>query len=655
VSTAAVAAEILQPQQQDSALVDAALVVAGEEEAEMSVVREEDAAAVSKAALPLIKPLADAEEEEAQKQKTQVEDSASKATPQQFPLTLTAQQEVVAAPANKTAPQYQHPRLADDDEAQLQNAVQEEVVVAAPAKQLPPLAGDADYNDPPSFSSRIFSSRSSSATSAGRSMQKVESTNQNNPLEAVHEVLGSLAPQKQLLLDLVSERVTATIDVVGDSGTESKLIHGCQVTSRSDDNVYVVWVDPPPTNGHQPQLYVEAFSNYGRFYALVSSGAVSIVGAKKQQPQSAPAVSVAPVTSTLPTPSSALPLSTIISAAAGAASAKNATIDLTKENKDVVYSGSSSANKESGSSSSSDAALVPVPPTVVDLTIGSTSPSNSSGSRITMRNNCRSLMFNNTTDVISFCLGDEDQDSRGGASCCVQIPDEDEAETFRLWQAGKLNLWEIDSHFAKKRNGGGATGASMMGGGDIALTAQSIKTTLAPFMLKYMLSNDKVTIVVWNGAGDAREAREVLLMVNEKHMSDKLILHLVEFDNFHPDRFNGLIPMPGVTFSCADAMTFRVPGDGVADIAYTTMMNGPLGHLRLLLCAYRQRVRYMVGFEHNFAYLAPVMEKYVETRLGTAKTEGGTSFQMVAVEIYLEGGEVITLSYLQPHLFLLQS
>ena len=624
------------------------------------VLQEAEGAAVPKAVLPLIPSPLLAEDAAAQQKKEEAQEEGAAVPEAVLPLIP--------------------PLLAEDDaEAQhkKEEAQEEDAAAKAVPQQLLPLA---DPEDPPaSFPARMFlSSSSASGNSVDRSMQKVESANLSNPTEAVLEFLNSSSttsppPTRKLGVD---SKVTATIEYVSDSGPAFKLIHGYLVTDSfgSNKEVYVVWVEQQQqtTNGQPmpPQLHVEAFSGLEQFYALVKTGAVSMAGFKNSvKPQQSSAAHAAGGGST----SGGAAAAPSISSAASPA----AIIDLTGSlvTPTTSLNASSTITAAVGKPVSTAAAA-----SIVIIDIAADDDDNEAALRALPKPKPEPSQEIKKASLSFFLFEGVWEEAELAAAS-------DEKETLRLLSEGQISLTQLQALFVKKKRGGDSgLGASMQGGGDVALTDASVVAVIFPFVRSFILlemlggsfgtgtsdnttpsssldisslssnccstessssssrvvvdlpsqpsSSADITLINWAGAGQTEEVRQLMLHLNAAHLTGFVSISMTDIDSAPVEAFNKrIVQLPNVTYKFCDALYFVAPGR-MAHICFSAMMVGPWDYVRLLLNSLQHQCRFIVSFDMNIQYLKPVMNAFVCEVLGPVQTTGGTSFQLCKLEIF---------------------
>jgi hypothetical protein len=512
-------------------------------------------------------------------------------------------------------------------------------------------------------SSSFFANLTRGASSSiRRSGQKVESS--ADPKAAVIEFLSTpssaaaegVVVKQQRVLTVESKVTASLLEEEGDSGpAASKLIHGHLVTVSNDPCVYIVWIEESSTGVQQ---YVEPFDG-GRktFIALLHAGAVKIPGTSRSSASSASSSSpevvvdsstTLPASSTTPSAAADSGLSTSPSSSSSSAESSNSS------------SAGGGANKTSTNGNNG---------VVHDLTEEQQpddSPDNKKKNAPLSKEEASTFM---ATGVISQRL---------------TSAYESDADIHELLATGLISLAIVQELFAKRRDGVQSLGVSAQGGGDIALTGSSVKSAIAPFLLEFILNeklsgrfgssniasivlssssssssiddlslsrtlpiipppkpstDEEVSRMFWIGGGAGEEVREVLLQLNQFGLTNYMHIHMTDIDRDAVVRFNSSrVSLPNVTYSLVDdnSLGFHMVPGGLADIVYTTFMNGPYDYLCVLLSAVKHMARYVVSFQRNLDYLAPVMKgrALVAKRLGTVNTTGGTSFQLFAVEVY---------------------
>ena len=548
---------------------------------------------------------------------------------------------------------------------------------------------DHSSSSPSDFLSSLFASSSSGKTSSGsgRSGQKVETSDPKDTIAAVNEyLLGTTAEEgvaQQINRILkVEQKVTATLLLTreeGDSGPESKkLIYGQLVSVSGDPRVYIVWTDEGSSTSGGIQQYVEPLDG-GRkaFFALVQAGAVNIPGANNTNKSTNTVTQQSSVSSSsAPSPAEVIDLSSLSATTTTIppSSAAAADSDVRGTSSSTCTDKSSSNNSSSNGANKSSNGSNWLALEVHDLT----------------QLQEESLDDNNEkknaphhpppSEVLS-----KEEYSAFLATGLVPprfLSAYEESENRELLATGLSNLAVLQElfHVLRGRRGVRSLGVSAQGGGDIAITNSSVKSVIGPFFLKFMLQeklggrfgssniassslssssssiienlssatfppatpvdDEEVSKVLWFGAGSGQETRDLLLQLNGYNLANYITVHMTDIDRAAVERFNSSpVQMPSVTYSLVDENSlgsYMVPGGGQADLLYTTMMNGPQDYLCILASAFNNKVRFLLSFERNLAYLAPVMKNgaLVAARLGVVHTTGGTANQMMAVEVY---------------------
>lgn len=146
----------------------------------------------------------------------------------------------------------------------------------------------------------------------------------------------------------------------------------------------------------------------------------------------------------------------------------------------------------------------------------------------------------------------------------------------------------LEDVFAKKKRGGDSNlGAFMQGGGDIALTDESVRSTLLPFFADFILNeklmgcfgsssdiissslelssscckkspaipfqpstSGNITVVHWLGAGRCEEIRELMLQLNGIGLTNYVSVFMTDIDQAPVVAFSSrTIKMPNVTYT----------------------------------------------------------------------------------------------------------
>jgi len=549
--------------------------------------------------------------------------------------------------------------------------------------------GEAEHSSSSSdFLSSLFSS------STGRSGQKVETS--SDPKAAVLEyLLGTTAaaevevPQKRILT--VEYKVTSSILINGgDSGGpgSKKLINGQVVSVSGDTRVYIVWTstdEGSSTSSGGIQLYVEPLDGGRRaFFALVSANVVSIPGTNNKSSTNTTTQSASSSSATTSPPAEVVDLSflpastTIIPPSADAdsglstSSSSSSSSSSSAESSNSSSAGGGGANNKTSSTNCGNNGVV-----LHDLTEKEHQQGDSPADDDSKKKNAPSLSKEEASTFMA--SGVIPQRFITSAN-----EEESESEILQLLLAeGLVSLALVQELFSTK-GGVQSLGVSLQGGGDIALTDSSVKSVIAPFVMDFILretlkgcfgdssniasssssiddllsttktlpippskpsTDEEVSRMLWIGAGGGQEVHELLLELNPFRLTNYLHIDMTDIDYHAVNRFNASrVSLPNVTYTLVNdnsLASHMVPG-GRADIVYTAMMNGPFDFLCVLVSAVNHVARWIVSFERNLAYLAPVMKSgaVVLKRLGTVKTTGGTSFQLCALEIYAEDQKV---------------
>ena len=221
-----------------------------------------------------------------------------------------------------------------------------------------------------------------------------------------------------------------------------------------------------------------------------------------------------------------------------------------------------------------------------------------------------------------------------------------EVDHVKLLNEGLSNLDALDQVNIRIQG----IGASMSGGGDIALAPRSVKSVILPVVTRLIqagssvngpVSRDNRIVLWWHGYGDGQEVQCICRQLNELHYLEHVEIHATEIDKYKVTVFNDQrVPsVSSVALSLVniDATKHVIPGKRV-DMAYAAFVSGPHTILQLLMNLQRNKTRYFMSFDKNIKYVGSVMKvgHFIYENVGSVITEGknGTTHQMWLVTIH---------------------